>query len=72
MAYDIHRTTVRERLPVRVHEPYWGVPFDRGRALGYRKITADKGTWIARLRSDETSKKYLYEPLGSNQELDYA
>jgi integrase len=73
MAYDIHIVREREKLPVRVHEPYWGGgTFDRGRALGYRKIAADRGSWVARMRSDDTSKKYLYEPLGSDLELDYA
>lgn len=72
MAYDIHKTRVRDQLAVRIHEPYWGVPFDRGRALGYRKIAADRGSWTARMRSEETSKKYLYESLGSDLELDYA
>lgn len=72
MAYDIHKTTVRERLPVRANEPYWGHALGRGRAVGFRKIAADKGSWIARMRSDDSSKKYEYEPLGFATELDYA
>lgn len=72
MAYDIHKTTVRDRLPVRANEPYWGHPLSRGRALGFRKIAADKGSWIARMRSDDSNKKYEYEPLGFTPDVDYA
>jgi integrase len=72
MAHNIHTVEGRRKLRIRVHEPYWGVPLHRGRSLGYRKIAADRGSWLARMRSDDTSKKYLYEPLGSDQETDYA
>lgn len=71
MAYDIHKASVRERLPVRVYEPYWGHPLGRWRALGFRKIAADRGSWIARMRTDDSSKKYEYEPLGFTSELGY-
>lgn len=57
---------------MRANEPYWGHPLSRGRALGFRKIAADKGSWIARMRSDDSNKKYEYEPLGFTSELDYA
>jgi integrase len=71
MAYEIQKTTVRERLAVRVHEPYWRT-LARGQALGFRKIAKPaEGYWLARMRDDATSKKYVYESLGSSAELDY-
>lgn len=75
MAYDIHKTTVRERLPLRekYNEPYWGHPLGRGRAIGFRKVgKPDQGHWIARMRTDDSSKKYDYEPLGATPDVDYA
>jgi integrase len=54
-----------------MHEPYWGVPLGRGRALGFRKLAPNRGSWIARIRTDESSRKYEYEPLGFSPELDY-
>ncbi|MGH8235570.1 MAG: tyrosine-type recombinase/integrase [Steroidobacteraceae bacterium] len=71
MAYRIDLATTRKQLSPRANEPYWGSPLGRGRALGFRKIAADKGSWIARMRSDDSSKKYVYEPLGFAVELDY-
>lgn len=43
-------------------EPYWGAPLGRGRVLGYRKIDADTGSWVARMR-DEHNRK-VYQRLG--------
>jgi integrase len=65
MAHDIHRTDMRERLAVRVYEPYWRT-LDRGQAIGFRKIAADKGYWVARRRPDESSRKYEYASLGED------
>ena len=66
MAHDIHRAETRAQLPSRIHEPYWRT-LDRGQAIGFRKITPDKGYWIARRRpDDEQSKKYEYERLGED------
>lgn len=53
--------TARGKLPPR-REPYW-TALGKGRALGYRK-GAKGGTWIARLRDEETGKQQ-YEALGS-------
>jgi hypothetical protein len=52
----------RSGLPVRIHEPYWRT-LDRGRSLGFRKIAADRGTWIARMRPEDGGAKYEYKPL---------
>lgn len=65
MAHDINRAETRAQLPVRRYEPYWRT-LDRGQAIGYRKIAADKGHWIARRRPDESSAKYEYQPLGED------
>lgn len=65
MAHDIHRADMRERLAVRVYEPYWRT-LDRGQAIGFRKIAADKGYWVARRRPDESSRKYEYASLGQD------
>ena len=60
--HNILTPTGRGKLAVRVHEPYWRT-LDRGQALGFRKITADRGTWIARMRPKDGSAKYEYSPL---------
>src|SRR5690348_13199347 len=68
MAHEIQKTRVRDRLPNLPYEPYWRM-LERGRALGFRKVPDEngggyKGFWIARMRPDESSRKYEYEPLG--------
>lgn len=60
--HNIISPTGRGNLPVRVHEPYWRT-LDRGRSLGFRKIAADRGTWIARMRPEDGGAKYEYKPL---------
>jgi integrase len=59
---DIDKAHVRKALPPR-HEPHWGPPVGKGRTLGFRKISAQAGTWVARMR-DETGRK-LYRALGT-------
>jgi len=61
MSLDIHKVSVRAALQPR-REPYWGAPLARGRVLGYRKIAAKRGSWIARMRN-ETGHK-VYKALG--------
>ncbi len=61
MSYDVHLTSVRNRLKPR-REPYFGAPLGNGRYLGLRKLTNGACTWIARLRDDEG--KQHYRPLG--------
>jgi hypothetical protein len=65
MAHDIHRAETRAQLALRIYEPYWRT-LDRGQAIGFRKIAADKGYWTARRRPDESSAKYEYQPLGED------
>ncbi|HEY8005832.1 MAG TPA: hypothetical protein VIE66_03265 [Methylocella sp.] len=52
--------TARAKLPER-REPYWTV-ISAGCAIGYRR-GAKGGTWIARLRGEDT--KHHYEALGA-------
>jgi integrase len=69
MAYQLHKVGVRKALQPR-REPYWGAPIGRGRVLGFRKIDASSGSWIARMR-DETGHK-VYKALGFvTESLDY-
>ena len=62
MAHEIHKAKVRDRLEPR-REPWWGAPLGRGQVLGFRKIDAERGSWIARKR-DETGHK-VYKALGA-------
>lgn len=72
MAYDIHKTKVRDSLRPRINEPYWGVPLARGRCLGYRKIASDNASWIARMRPEGSGSKYEYKALGRvSRDFDY-
>ena len=44
MAHELHKVRIRDALKPR-REPYWGADrFGRGRALGYRKIDAERGS----------------------------
>lgn len=72
MAYRIDQTKVRDSLAPRIQEPYWGVPLARGRALGLRKIAADRASWIARMRPEAAGQKYEYKALGAvSREFDH-
>jgi len=53
---------VRNSLKPR-REPYWGAPLDNGAYLGFRKIAAESGSWIAR-RRDADSGRQTYKALG--------
>ncbi len=69
MAHEIHKSRIRQAFRPR-REPYWGPPLGRGRTLGFRKIDAERGSWIARKR-DETGHK-VYQSLGYvTQEFDH-
>jgi hypothetical protein len=57
MSVSIDRTKTREGLKVR-REPYWGTKIQAGRYLGFRKITASSGSWIARFRSEDGKQEY--------------
>ncbi|MGH9929824.1 MAG: tyrosine-type recombinase/integrase [Pyrinomonadaceae bacterium] len=54
---EIHKAGVRNALKPR-REPYWGPPLARGQYLGYRKIAAGTGSWIARTRDDDSRQRY--------------
>ena len=57
----LHLTRERSALAPR-REPYWGAPLGRGRVLGYRKLDANSGSWVARMRDDSNRK--VYQKLG--------
>jgi integrase len=57
----IHKIGVRRGLNPR-REPYWGPPLGLNQSLGYRKIDAERGSWVAR-RKENGSK--TYRALGS-------
>lgn len=54
---EIHKAGVRRALKPR-REPYWGPPLARGRYVGFRKISAEVGSWIARARDDDGRQRY--------------
>jgi hypothetical protein len=58
---ELHKVRVRAALEPR-REPYWGPAIGRGQVVGFRKIDADTGSWIARTR-DESGRK-IYRKLG--------
>jgi Site-specific recombinase XerD len=61
MAHEIHKSTVRDRLPVR-REPYWGPPVERGLFVGFRRLQHG-GNWIARYRNEDG--RQVYHSLGA-------
>jgi hypothetical protein len=58
---ELHKVRVRAALKPR-NEPYWGPPLGRGRVLGYRRIDATNGSWVARMRNEHNRK--VYQKLG--------
>jgi integrase len=56
-SHQLHKISVLKALPPRP-APHWAAPIVRGRFVGYRKIAADKGTWIARMRGADGKQKY--------------
>jgi integrase len=69
MRQHIDKSHVRNSLPPR-REPYWGAPVERGLYLGFRKLDAGWGTWIARLRDEEGRQRYKSLGHASN-DFDY-
>ena len=63
----IATVTARRRL-VNRREPYY-VSIAPGRSLGFRRFQDDVGHWLARYRNK--AKKYSYQPLGTDVDLDY-
>jgi integrase len=67
MALELHKIKVQTKLNPR-REPYWGTPLASDLTLGFRKIDATRGTWIARKRKDANpgrgEGRYSYKSLG--------
>jgi len=60
----IHRVGVRAALRPR-NEPFWAAPLGTNQSLGYRKIDATRGAWIARRKKDGAR---TYKALGAETE----
>ncbi|MGO9994710.1 MAG: tyrosine-type recombinase/integrase [Steroidobacteraceae bacterium] len=61
MSKPIHQPTFRndlKRCKVRT-EPYWGPKLAKGAYLGFRKISADEGSWVARIRTEDEHGKLV-------------
>jgi integrase len=56
-SHQLHKISVLKALDTRA-APYWAAPIARGRFVGYRKIAADRGSWIARMRGADGKQKY--------------
>lgn len=57
MSQQLHKVSVRKALDAR-REPYWAAPIAPGRFLGFRKIDAERGSWIARARTEDDRQQY--------------
>jgi len=57
LSEQIHKVSVRKALGARP-EPYWAVPLATGRFIGFRKIDAERGSWIARARTEDDRQQY--------------
>jgi len=57
---SIHRIGIRQKLLPR-REPYWGPRLAPNQSLGYRKIDATSGSWVARLKKHG---RRTYQALG--------
>ncbi len=70
MSRPIHLANFRASCRVRT-EPYWAAPIRRGQFLGYRKISAVAGSWVARIRIEDESGKLTqrYQSLGGCTDL---
>jgi integrase len=67
MGKKIDLVSSRDKLKVR-REPYWH-RLSKGSYLGYRKmVSGPGGSWVARML-DDTTKKQLYQSLGSFSEV---
>ncbi len=63
MVLEIHKVRVRTAREPR-REPYWGAALADDLTLGFRKINAATGSWIARLRNETPPPRYVYKSLG--------
>jgi integrase len=56
-SHQLHKATVLKALEPR-RDPYWGAPLAKGRHVGYRKLDATRGSWIARFSTDDGTYKF--------------
>jgi integrase len=56
-SHPLHKQSTLKAFAVR-RDPYWGAPIARGRFVGYRKIAADRATWIARFRNEAGKQQF--------------
>jgi integrase len=70
MAAEIHTKRGRDALPVR-RDPHWGAPIVPRGVVGYRKLAAGPGSWIARTW-DEERGGYAFHALKNVTEYDEA
>jgi site-specific recombinase XerD len=63
VSIQIHKAGTRNKLATR-REPYWAAPLAPGRFVGFRKIDAERGSWIARARGEDG--KQVYSALGAD------
>lgn len=63
---SIGTVAARDRLKTR-RDPYWSM-LQRGGYVGFRKMTATTGTWLARWRDNESGRQH-YKPLGEFDNL---
>src|SRR5215471_13801409 len=70
MPIDLTTKNALKELPARPGVPYW-MKLEKGRHLGYRKISDTNATWLARCRLEDSmavpgSGSYEYKALGSS------
>ena len=55
-SHQLHKVSVLRGLETRA-APHWAAPIARGRFIGYRKVSPDRGTWIARMRGPDGKQR---------------
>jgi hypothetical protein len=65
-SHELHRAQVRRAL-VPKREPNWSAALARGQHVGFRKISADAGSWIARYRPEDGKQDYHSLGLATDQ-----
>jgi site-specific recombinase XerD len=57
LSQQLHKVRARAEFSPR-REPYWAAPLAPGRFLGFRKIDAERGSWVARARMEDGRQQY--------------
>jgi integrase len=76
MGHEIQKASYRKTLKPNPNDVYWRA-LDKGLAIGFRKLDAERGTWMARRRAEAGegrtgSGSYETKPLGAvTDALDY-